>query len=201
MAQQLPEEWFIEDARLNAAIAWVLTAVLVVAAILNLLAGLFVALAIAAVTAAVAIVPPLVYRSWTRVVPWPLLLVAALPLVVGAYRPSLLGEFVSSISVAVLAMLVVVVLELTTTVRMAPWFAVFFTVMATLATAGFWAVGSALSATYLGTTFLETNDQLMYVFTAALVGGVVAGGLFRLYFRRRLAADREQLQSGEVESA
>ncbi|WP_254663346.1 hypothetical protein [Haladaptatus sp. W1] len=141
MSQSLPEEWFIKDTRVNAAIAWIFAVIFVAIAVVSLLQILFVEMVMAALAAFVAISPAVVYRSWTRTVPWPLLLVASLPLLVRTFQPTTFGELVAGVSVATLAMLVVVALELTSTVRMTPRFAVFFTVIVTLATAGFWAVG------------------------------------------------------------
>ncbi|WP_458191049.1 hypothetical protein [Haladaptatus sp. NG-WS-4] len=192
MSQSLPEEWFIKDTRVNAAIAWIFAVIFVAIAAVSFLQVQFVEMVMAAVAAFVAISPAVVYRSWTRTVPWPLLLVAALPLLVRTVQPTTFGELVAGVSVATLAMLVVVALELTSAVRMTPWFAVFFTVIVTLATAGFWAVGSAVSAAYLGTEFIETNDELMVIFTEMLIAGVLTGLLFRWYFRRQLAANVEQ---------
>jgi hypothetical protein len=192
MSQQLPEEWFVKDERTNAAIAWVLAAVLVGIAALSFLNGLLVHTAVAAVAAFVAVAPAVARGNWTRTVSWPLLLLASLPLALGAAQPTFFRDVVVGLSVATLAMLVVVALQMTTTVRMTPGFAVVFVVLTTLATAGFWAVGSAASAAYLGTRFVETNDELMIVFTSALVAGVVAGLVFRWYFRRQLAANLDR---------
>ncbi|MFC7068586.1 hypothetical protein [Halobaculum lipolyticum] len=191
MSHQLPEEWVVRDARVNAGIAWTVTAVLALVAVVAVLDGLLAMAAVAAVATFVAVVPPLVARAWTHTVSWPLLLVASVPLAVGTGRPGFLGDVVVGVSVATLALLVVVALQLVTSVRMTPGFAVVFVVIATLATAGFWAVGSAASAVLFGTRFLETNDELMAVFTAAAVAGVGAGLLFRWYFRRLLVRDGE----------
>jgi len=97
-------------------------------------------------------------------------------------------------------MLVVAALQSTGSVRMTPNFAVVFVVLVTMATAGFWAVGSTASAQYLGTSFVETNDELMIIFTAATLAGFVAGGLFQLYFRRQLRANLDRV-GGEGVSA
>lgn len=187
MSQQLPEEWFVQDERINAAVSWVVTAFLAGVALLSFLNGLLVHTAVATVAVLVAVVPAVVSGTWTRTVSWPLLLLASLPLVVGAVRPTFFRDLVVGLSVATLSMLVVVSLQLVTAVRMTPDFAVFFVVLTTLATAGFWAVGSAYSAANFGTRFVETNDELMVVFTAAAVAGVAAGLSFRWYFRRQLA--------------
>ncbi|MFC7138094.1 hypothetical protein ACFQRB_19715 [Halobaculum litoreum] len=192
MSQQLPEEWFVRDERVNAGIAWTITAVLAAIAVAAFLGGLLAMTAVAAVATFVAVVPPAVARTWRRTVSWPLLLVAAVPLAFGTGRPGFFGGVVVGVSVATLALLVVVALQLVTSVRMTPGFAIVFVVIATLATAGFWAVGSAASAVLFETAFVETNDQLMVVFTAAAVAGVGAGLLFRWYFRRLLARDGER---------
>jgi hypothetical protein len=188
MSPQLPEGWFVRESPTNAAIAWLLVGALTVAAITALAEFLVVRMALAAVSALVAIAPALVSRTWTRTVPWPLLLVCTVPLSAGAIGVSFFADFVTGLSIAALGMLVAVALQSTGSVRMTPNFAVVFVVLVTMATAGFWAVGSAGSAQYLGTAFVETNDDLMAVFTAATLAGFAAGGLFRLYFRRRLRA-------------
>lgn len=175
------------ESRQNAALAWVLTALLGVTAVLHFLFGSLVVMAVAAVAAAVAIVPTVVLGSWRHTVPWPMLLLAGLGLLVG-FGPSLVGDFVFAAAIAALAILVVVVLQMTTPVRMTPSFAIGFVVVATMATASLWALGSAASARWLGTTFLESNDQLMYVFTGALLASLVSALAFRWYFRRQLAA-------------
>ena len=200
MSQQLPEEWFIRDSRINALIAWVLVGALVVVAIAALLEFMLVQMALAAVSAFVAIAPALAERTWTRTVPWPLLVVCAIPLSVGAIDASFLSPFVTGLSIAALGMLVVVALQSTGSVRMTPNFAVGFVLLATMATAGFWAVGSAASAQYLGTAFVDTNDSLMEIFSAATAAGFVAGALFRIYFRQRLRANLERV-GGEGVSA
>jgi len=193
MSQQLPEEWFVRDSRINAAIAWLLVGALVAVAITAFLEFLLVRMALAAVSAFVAIAPALAGRTWTRTVPWPLLLVCTIPLAAGALGVGFFADFVTGLSIAALGMLVVAALQSTGSVRMTPNFAVVFVVLVTMATAGFWAVGSTASAQYLGTSFVETNDDLMIVFTAATLAGFVAGGLFQVYFRRQLRANLDRV--------
>lgn len=189
---------FVRDDRVNATVVWLLAGGLVVVAAAAVVNRAIPAAALAAVAAFVAVVPAVVTRSWTVAVPWPLLLVASLPLWLSTLLPSLYYVFVTGASVAALAMLVVVVLQMVTTVRMTPGFAVVFVTLATLATAGFWAVGSALSARYVGTAFVETNDELMVIFTAATVAGLLAGGAFRWYFRRALRGESRRPTEGET---
>ncbi|EMA53056.1 hypothetical protein [Halococcus thailandensis] len=73
MSQRLPEEWFIEDERTNAAIAWLFAAVLALSAVGNVLAGELVTATTAVVAVVVTVVPAWVGRSWRRTIPWPLL--------------------------------------------------------------------------------------------------------------------------------
>ena len=199
MSQQLSEEWFTKDTRLNAGIAWLFVGLLVVAVIGNALTGLLVTAAFAAAAVVVAVVPAYVHRSWRRTVPWPLLLIASLPYLLSAAQLTFFGEFISAIGTAMLAMLFVVALQLTTTVRMTPRFALFFVTIATMGITGFWAVGSAASARYLGTAFVGTNTQLMYLFIAATLAGLVAAGIFRWYFRRQLRTNAAQRAAGVEE--
>ncbi|QFU81785.1 hypothetical protein [Natronorubrum aibiense] len=197
MSQALPEAWFAIDTRNNAVITWILVALLTITVVANLFVGYVLGAAFAAIATVTAVVPPLVARSWSHTLPWPLLAVASLPLVLGPLQPAFLGQFFIGVGVAVLSMLVVSTLQLTTMIRMTPAFAVFFVCLTTLAVAGFWSVGSAFSAAYLGGTFVKTNDELMLVFSVALVAGLVSGLSFWLYFRWRLR--REQSPSREVE--
>jgi hypothetical protein len=195
VSQQLPEQLFIKDSRVNAAISWILTMGLLIVTGVSLASFLLVDVIFAGVAAFVAIVPALVYRSWTTTVPWPILLLVSLPITFGVIQPTFFEDIITGLSISALAMLVVVALQLISSVRMTPVFAVVFTLIATLATAGFWAVGSAFSAAYFGTTFVETNTQLMLIFSATFLAGLVAAGIFRWYFRRTLEQNVDQ--SGE----
>ena len=195
MSQQLPEEWLIADARTNAGISWLFTAFLAIAAIGNALVGEFVTTVAAVVAVGVAVVPAWVGRSWQQTIPWPLLALPVIPFVLSALGLVFLADFVRGIAVATLALLVVISLQLTTTVRMTPGFAVWFSLIATLGTAGIWAFGSWLSAEYLGTTFFETNTELMLFFLMTFIAGLVAAGVFVWYFRRRL---RENLETHSI---
>ncbi|MFC7229335.1 hypothetical protein N0B31_18190 [Salinirubellus salinus] len=196
MSQSLPSEWFVAESRQNAILAWVVTALLGVTAVLHFLFGSLVVMAVAGVAAAVAIVPAVVLGSWRSTVPWPMLVLAGVALLPGL-GPSFVGDFVFAAAIAGLSILVVVVLQMTTAVRMTPNFAIGFVVIATMGTASLWALGSAASARWLGTSFVETNDQLMIVFTAALLASLVSALAFRWYFRRQLEANAAE-RAGEV---
>jgi hypothetical protein len=198
MSQRLPEEWFIEDERTNAAIAWLFAVVLALSAVGNVLAGELVTATTAVVAVVVTVVPAWVGRSWRRTIPWPLLALTVLPFGLSAAELPFVAGFVRSIAVATLALLVVVALQLTTSIRMTPGFAVWFATIATLGVAGIWAFGSWLSAEYLGTVFFETNTELMVFFLTTLVAGLIAAGVFVWYFRRRLRANAARDSTGEI---
>ena len=195
----MPEAWFVTETQKNAVITWILVAVLAITIVVSLFVGYVIGAVFAAIAAVTAVGPPLVARSWSHTLPWPLLAIASLPLVLGPLHPAFLGQFFIGIGIAVLGMLVVSTLQLTTTLRMTPAFTVFFVCLTTLAVAGFWAVGSAISAAYLGGTFVETNDELMLIFSVALLAGLASGLTFWLYFRWQLR--RELPQPREVESS
>lgn len=185
------ENWFVRDTATNAALAWLLLGIVVSFAITSIVFSQLVAAGVAIAVVGVGIAPILSGGSWREMLPFPFLLVAALPLAVSVFQPDFATEFVSALSIATLALLVVVDLHLLTAVRMTPWFAVFFVVITTMAVAGFWAVGAGFAHDMWGTPFVRTNTQLMYVFIAATAGGLVAGGVFRWYFRRRERADAQ----------
>jgi hypothetical protein len=196
MKQSLPETWFLKDAKVNAAVSWVLTVLLGVTAIVYFLVGSVVVMAVAAVATIVAVVPALVARSWTRTVPWPMLLLAVAALLTGVLSPSFVGISIFALAIAALSMLVVVTLQLTTTVRMTPSFAIGFMILATMAMASLWALGSAASAQWFGTAFVATNDQLMIIFTSALLASGVSAVMFWRYFRRQLVANLAERSEG-----
>lgn len=140
------------------------------------------------------LVVPVAFRNPSVMLPWEVIALAALPTFGRAVATfNLISEFTVYISVAALALIVAVELDLFTTVRMTVGFALTFVVFATLATAGMWAlVRWALDLT-LGTQTLlvegvsdETvHDELMIEFLYSALAGLVAGVVFEGYFRRR----------------
>lgn len=191
MTPTVTDRWFVTDSRSNALVTWALLAVVLGAASVALLRGDYVGAALALTAVAVVAVPAVRFRTWTRTVPWPMVLLAAVPLLVRGVQPTFLSTVLVGLSVATVAMLVVEALQMTTSVRMTPRFGLLLVVAGTLGFAGFWAVGAALSSRYLGTPFVETNEALMNVFVAASVAGLLAGAAFSWYFGRyAVGADR-----------
>lgn len=189
----------LERRRLNAIFAWVLVAVLAVAAVVNVATGHLVWGGFTAVVAVLAVVPAVAVRDPTAMLPWEVLLVAALPVIgralivdlrVGGF--TLTGRVTTYLAVAAVALVIAVELDVFTPVKMNEAFALLFVVVATVAAAGVWAVVQWASDLTLGTTLLldgrpesVIETELMWDFVAATVAGLLSGVLFEYYFRRR----------------
>ncbi|MFC6726304.1 hypothetical protein ACFQE1_18435, partial [Halobium palmae] len=193
----------VESERTNAVAGWSLVAFISATAGYELLTGdhLWGVFVLALVGLAVA--PAVAYRSPRAMLPFEVLLLAALPLVgrvliagqlVGGVV--LTGRVTTYLAVAAVALVIAVEIDVFTPVKMNYSFAVLFVVVATMAAAGVWAVAQWLSDLYLGTTFLigtglpedVVEESLMWDFVAATVAGLGAGVLFEYYFRRRADA-------------
>jgi hypothetical protein len=189
----------LADQRTNALLGWLLVAFLGLVAAESAITGdsqwaLFVAGVLA-----LCLVVPVSFRDPMVMLPWEVIALAALPTfgrAVATFGPA--QEFALYVSVAALALVVAVELDLFTTVRMTVGFAVTLVVFATLATAGLWALvrwGLDLS---LGTNTLlvdgvsddTIHDELMMEFLYSAVAGLVAGVIFAGYFRRRQLSGR-----------
>jgi len=186
-------ERLFRSGRVNALIAWVVVGVLALVfadsvADLDWQWAVFVG-----VTGGVALLPPIAYRDWRVMLPWELLVLAALPILVRAVLRGNLGVFATYLSLAGLALLVTVELHMFTSLQVTHWFAVVFVVLATLASGAAWAVVRWNADVYLGTTYLRrpglsqqaANEALMIEFLWITVAGFAAGILFEAYFKRR----------------
>jgi len=192
----------LETERTNAMLSWALVALVVAVAGASVWAGDLTWSAFCAGIAALAVVPPVAYRNHRVMLPWEVFVVAFLPVLGHALATWWLTSAIATyLSVAALALVLVVELDVFTTVRMTDRVAAFVVVVATMAIAGLWAVVQWLSDVYLGTTLVYVArpvtpavdavslDALMWDFVAATACGVVGAGLFVLYFQRRVRAD------------
>lgn len=186
----------VEDARTNALLAWVLAGFVLVVSVVNAASGSFLWAGFAASVLVLVLVVPVGYRSARAMLPWELLAVACLPLLGRTFATvPVTSDLATYLSVAAVALVVAVELQVFTAVEMNPRFAIGFVVVATLAAAGAWAVVRfGLDAT-LGTQFLGVppapgveedprERALMLEFVYSTLAGVVAGLLFEGYFRR-----------------
>lgn len=198
-------EKLIGDDRTNAATAWLLVAAIGAIGVGELATGSgFLWATFAAVLVALALLPPIAFRSSLVMLPWEVLLLAALPVLgmaLGADR--LTGHFAAYLSVAAIALVIVVELQSFTSVRMTPTFAIVLVVVATMAAAGLWALLRWSADQLLGIPFLLDHDEVMWEFVYSAVAGLGAGVVFELYFRRyvrperRLPADVRPVAEGD----
>jgi len=201
----------LQDARINAGLGWVLIAFVLAVAAASLATGELLWAGFAAAVAALALVPPVRFRSLRAMLPWEVLALAALPLLARtiAVLAAFEGNVASYLSVAALALVVAVELHLLAPVQMSHQFAVAFVVIATMATAGAWAIVRYGSDVLLGTTLLlpavrteaalaRAEHRLMVEFVASFLAGVGAGVVFEIYFRRRARAEVEDVVPEEV---
>jgi hypothetical protein len=194
----------VERRRVNAAIGWVIVAVLLVAAVGAVFAGDPVWGVFVLAVAVLAVVPPVATRHPTAMLPWEVLGLAALPavgrtVVVGEQIAgiTLSGRVATFLAVAAVALVVTVELDAFTSVRMTESFAVVFVGLTTTAAVGVWALARYLADTLFGTGLLldgrsveAVETALMWDFVAATLVGLLAGVVFDLYFRRRYPPEK-----------
>ena len=189
----------LRDRRTNAIIGWfvVVTVLAVVGG--SLFDGQLLWAAFAAGLAVLALLPPLVYRNVDAMLPWEILLLATLPVVGRAFATvRVTGNLATYLSVAAIALIIAVELQLFTPVKMTPRFAVLFVGVTTLATAGVWAVVRWASDLLFGTTFIllptlsehAIEEALMWEFVASTIAGIGAGIVFAIYVGRQIGTDR-----------
>ncbi|WP_246045696.1 hypothetical protein [Halorussus ruber] len=175
----------VEDERVNAGLGWALVAFLALVAVEEVLDGHLLWAGFTVFVAGIALVPSISHRDWTVMLPWEVLALSALPILGRALANEVFASQAATyLSVAALALIVAVELHVFTPVEMTYWFAVLFVVVATIATAGVWAVVQWLSDVYLGTAFIRSEERLMWDFVAATIIGGMAGVVFEWYFRR-----------------
>jgi hypothetical protein len=195
-------ESVVEARRTNAVLAWVLVGVLLASAAGGLITGDLVWVALTAGVAALAVLPAARFRDARAMLPWEVLLLAALPVLsrllvagVEVFGVTLTGRVSTYFAVAAVALIVAVELDVFTPVRMSHTFAVFFVAIATMAAAGVWAVSKWVSDIAFGTAFYPpptaseaalhaAHEALMWDFVAATAIGLLGGLLFEWYFRR-----------------
>lgn len=175
----------VRDHRNNAILSWLLVGLVGVASVGSLLTGNLLWTVFTGAVVVIAVFPAVSMRNGWMMPPWEVVLLATLPTIGRLFATTIVtGQLATYVSVAALALLVAVDLNAFTPVEMSDGFAVLFVVIATMATAGIWAVLRWSADLFLGTGFLTTERALMLEFVASTFAGVVAGVVFVLYFRR-----------------
>lgn len=136
----------------------------------------------------IVLVPPVAYRDWRVMLPWELLALVVTPMLGSGLLGGGLGTFTYYLSVAGLALLITVELDMFTELEVTHWFAVVLVVLTTMASVAAWTIVRWNADRLLGTSLLATNDALMNEFLWVTAAGFAAGLLFDVYFTRR---DRE----------
>jgi len=108
------------DSRTNALLAWVLVGVLVVVFVESALDVDYGWILFVGVTGGIVLIPPAAYRDWRVMLPWELLVLALLPILVRALFGGTVGTFATYLSLAALALLVIVQLHMFT-VNVCDW--------------------------------------------------------------------------------
>lgn len=130
------------------------------------------------------LLPSIVHLDPAVTLPWPLvgmtLLVVLVRTLDGVGTVSRLATY---LSVAAVALIIAVELDAFTPVSLTPRLAVSFVVLATMATAAVWVVVLWTADLLANTGFYERKAQLMWYLVGATGAGLLAGGLFELYFR------------------
>lgn len=198
----------VRDRRLNAALAWVVTAAVFLTAVESLLTGDVLWAVFASAVVVLIVIPPVAFRSPRTMLPWEVLVLASLPVLGRAVATFQISNRIATfLSVAALALVIVVELHTFTSVKMSPAFAVVFVAITTMAAAGVWAAGRWLADAWLGTAFLAelgtTDDAIeravMLEFVASTVAGLLAGVIFEFYVRRRARIEARLPESVEAD--
>lgn len=165
---------------MNAPVGWALESVVTAAAAVSFASDASLWGGFSLLLAVLIALPAARTRDWTAMVPWPLLVVAAIAVTfrtAGVY-----ADTAGSIAIATLALVIVVELDVFTTVRLSRRFAVGFALLTTLALEALWIVAQFLSDLWLGTEFLRTQAELQDDILVVTVAGFAIAGLFFWYF-------------------
>lgn len=198
MAERTAER-LLADSRTNALIGWLLMLFLAAIVTESVVGGDRAWAVFVGSVLVLCILPPLLFRDPEAMLPWEVITLAALPTFGRAIATfDLTSDLYLYLSVAALALIVAVELDLFTAVELTVGFAITFVALGTIATAGAWAVLRWSMDLLLGTTFLlepgveeqVIHDELMIEFLYSAAAGLIAGVIFELYFRRWLSPDR-----------
>lgn len=178
-------ERLFRDGFVNAVISWLLIGVLGSVFIESVVDGDRLWIVFVAASGVIVLIPPVAYREWRVMLPWELLVLALLPILVRGLFAGQVGTFASYLAIAGLALIITVELHMFTSLQVSQGFAGAFVVLTTLASVAAWSIIRWNFDQFLGTSYLSTNEALMAEFLWVTLAGVVAGGLFDGYFRRR----------------
>ena len=186
--------------RVNAGVAWAFVAGFTLVAAYRVATGEYLWAGLALASAGVTSVPAVATRTPVAMPPAEFVALLAVPSVTRllgvAVAGDVLTQVATALSVATLALLVAVDLNALTDVEMSREFAVAFVVSTTMALAGAWTVARFAADAYLGTSFLVSEDAVMWDLVVSSATGVVGGLLFATYFNGAPAGGLRGAPSG-----
>lgn len=173
----------LAETRRNARLAWVLIAVLGVAAAASVARGQPVWAVFVAGGLAVLLLPAALRRDPAVMPAWELVAVAALPVASQFLAlPDPVADLVLYGALLAVAVVAVVDVHVFTPVELPARFAVVFLALVTLAAAGVWAIVQFASDVYVGTALVGTKTTLMWDLVLATAVGLLASPLVAGYF-------------------
>ena len=178
-------EALFRDSRLNAVLGWMLVGLLGTVLTESVLDTDYGWILFVGVVAIIVLIPPVAYRDWRVMLPWELLVLALFPILVRALFGGTVETFATYLSLAAVALLVIVELHTFTSLSVTTWFAVALVVLTTLSAEAAWTIFRWNADNLLGTSFLLDNETLMVEWVYVTLAGIAAGVLFAGYFRRR----------------
>lgn len=140
------------------------------------------------------VLPIVTTRNPFKALPWEMTILLSAPILLHISEGSQmlsdrlvwwddLTSLAFAFSLSTIGFLLTVELHLYTSVRMNRAFSVFFVLMFTLASSGFWMLGEYASDEIFGTANLESNDSVMRQLLWILVGGIIMGFMYAAYIR------------------
>lgn len=183
----------IDETRRNAALGWLVVALLAGLAIRQGFAGSYRWFFFTGMAIALMVLPTAALRDPYAMPPWELLALAAIPVVDAAILDeTLVSPIAVYLAVAAVALIVAVDVHNFTPARMNRSFAIALVVIATLAIGATWNVTLWIADATLGTAYLvgdqsqdAANYEMMIDFLYAAIAGLLAGVFFTGYLRRR----------------
>lgn len=170
------------DEQVNAIIGWLLTGMMVLAALESFFTNALLWCGFILFILVVTVLPTWVTGNWMRMVPWPLLLIATSAILLRALGIYL--EIAGYLAVATLALIAVVELDAFTPVEMSRRFAIGFATLTTLAIQGLWTIAQYYSDHWLGTEFLHSQQELQVDIVLVSAIATAMGLFFEWYFDR-----------------
>lgn len=139
------------------------------------------------------ILPPVANKNLQLMLPWELVLVSAIPVIARFTEYSALsGQVATYFALAAFSLIIVVELDIFTSLKLNSSFAVITVLVGTLALGGLWSLLQFWHGEFTGVQHIADNTALMHDYLNITLTGLMAGIVFNLYFERRDRSYREE---------